>query len=57
LIAFKESTMAKLARDNLPTLKKTATYYLLHVSGLDRAQFRFHRLVALQHGGRRLAVA
>lgn len=24
--------MAKLARDNLPTLKKTATYYLLHVT-------------------------
>ncbi|MEO6321234.1 MAG: DUF2061 domain-containing protein [Polaromonas sp.] len=24
--------MAKLARENLPTLKKTATYYLLHVT-------------------------
>ena len=24
--------MAKFARDNLPTLKKTATYYLLHVT-------------------------
>jgi len=24
--------MAQLARDNLPTLKKTATYYLLHVT-------------------------
>ncbi len=24
-------TLAKLARDNLPTLKKTATYYVLHV--------------------------
>ena len=23
--------MVKLARDNLPTLKKTATYYVLHV--------------------------
>ncbi|NMM07738.1 MAG: DUF2061 domain-containing protein [Polaromonas sp.] len=24
--------MVKFARDNLPTLKKTATYYLLHVT-------------------------
>ena len=24
--------MIQLARDNLPTLKKTATYYLLHVT-------------------------
>lgn len=24
--------MARLARENLPTLKKTATYYMLHVT-------------------------